>query len=76
MNATIDISNLDNLKYMLYTSAKALSSVWNDKQYDYFLQHYVRPVTNDVQAGIEVLNNQLVPLRVIVEELESLAGRY
>lgn len=76
MNATIDISNLDNLKYMLYTSAKALSSVWNDKQYDYFLQYYVRPVTNDVQAGIEMLNDQLVPLRVIVEELESLAGRY
>ena len=41
MNVPINVNSIENLRYTLYTSAKALNCVWNDKQYDYFLQHYV-----------------------------------
>lgn len=76
MTVPINTSCLEDLRYTLYTSAKTLCYVWNDKQYDYFLQHYVRPVTDDVQIAIDRLNEQIVTLRIAVEELESLAENY
>ena len=65
MNVPINVNSIENLRYTLYTSAKALNSVWNDKQYDYFLQHYVRPVTDDVQAATSRLNEQISSLRIV-----------
>lgn len=76
MNVLINTNCLEDLKYTLYTSAKTLNSVWNDKQYDYFLQHYVQPVTDDVQNVTSRMNERIVYLRTAVEELENLAGKY
>lgn len=76
MNVTINTNSLENLKYTLYTSAKILNSVWNDKQYNYFIHQYVRPVTEDVQVATNKLNEQIASLRIIVDELENLAGNY
>lgn len=76
MNIPININELEILRNTLYIHAKALNSVWNDKQYNYFLQNYVQPVTNDVQVAIDRLNDSIFALRIAVEELEDLAGRY
>ncbi|MDB9026809.1 hypothetical protein [Parabacteroides distasonis] len=76
MNVPINISSIDSLKYSLYTSAKVLNSVWNDKQYDYFIEHYVRPITDEVQGTTSRLNEEIFSLRNAVEELENLASEY
>ena len=64
------------MKNALYNHAKALNSVWNDKQYDYFLQNYVQPVTTDFQVAIDKINDSIFALRIAVEELENLAAEY
>lgn len=76
MNITITSSGLEILKNTLYNYAKALNSVWNDKQYDYFLQNYVQPVTTDFQVAIDKINDSIFALRIAVEELENLAAEY
>ena len=76
MNIPININELEILRNTLYTHAKALNSVWNDRQYDYFLQNYVQPVTNDIQVAIDRLNDSIFALRIAVDELEYLAAEY
>lgn len=76
MNITITSSGLEILKNTLYNHAKALNSVWNDKQYDYFLQNYVQPVATDFQVAIDKINDSIFALRIAVEELENLAAEY
>lgn len=42
----------------------------------YFIEHYVRPITDEVQGTTSRLNEEIFSLRNAVEELENLASEY
>lgn len=76
MNAFIDTHILDDLQYKLFTSVKSLNSVWNDKQYNFFIENYIQPVTADIIMMQGKLNEQISILSNAVNELEDLANKY
>lgn len=76
MNVYINTHNLDNLQYRLLNSAKSLNSVWNDKQYNYFIEHYIQPVTVDIIMMQNKINEQVSILTSVVNELEDLVDKY
>lgn len=76
MNTFIDTHILDDLKYKLFTSAKLLNSIWNDKQYKFFVEHYIQPVTADIIMMQNNFNEEIPLLTSAINELEDLANKY
>lgn len=76
MNTFIDTHILDDLKYNLFTSAKSLNSVWNDKQYKFFIENYIQTVTADIIMMQNNINEEIPILTSAINELEDLANKY
>lgn len=76
MNIFIDISSFENSSYKLSTQASSLNSIWNDKQYDFFMEHYIHPIMVDVRLFTHRLNDEVEMLTSAVNELEDISSKY
>lgn len=76
MNTFIGTHILDDIKYKLFTSATSLNSVWNDRQYKFFIEYYIQPVTADIIIMQNNINEEIPLLTSAINELEDLANKY
>lgn len=68
----IDLSAFKSLEGKLRQSARALTVVWNDRQYDYFEQTYVGEAEHFVRNKVEELDEVNDLLCACQSELDDL----
>lgn len=76
MNIFIDITSIESSSKQLSMQARCLNYIWNDKQYDYFIEHYIQPIMVDIKLFTHKLNDQVEILTSAVNELEDISSKY
>lgn len=72
----IHLEELESLVSSVYRSASVLQSVWNDKQYDFFVQTYVGDIERELHQGVSSLEKLIDALKYRSYELKDISEKY